>query len=72
MVKRTKRLSIQRALDILQMRFGTQIYRVDLINGRYMINCGNSIWVNGKGERNTFSKNDILEYEDSVYSRFGF
>jgi hypothetical protein len=71
LVKRTKRLTKDRALTLLQIKFGTQIYKVEIQNDGYLINNGNPISVWGVGGKSLFTRNEILEYENEMYSKFG-
>lgn len=63
-VSRTKRLTLKRAFTILQLRFGTQVRSI-IKNGKsYITNeicTGQSI----------FTRADILNYEDEIYSNIG-
>lgn len=63
-VRRTKRLTLDRALKILQLRFGTQVRRVTRHNDIYI---ADSILCENRG----FTRNAILTIEDKMYSAFG-
>ena len=58
----------ERALEILQAKYGTQVTDVMRITGtnRYTINkSGRAIFVNGK-LKNIFTLGEILGYEDEM------
>lgn len=60
-VRRTKRLTLDRVLRILQLRYGTQVQTVNKNNELYVAdsicNC-----------QRTFTRTDILNIEDEMYS----
>jgi len=60
---RTKRLTIDRVLKILQLRYGTQVQKVIKHGGTYIVD---SILC----EKREFSRNAILTIEDEMYSVF--
>jgi len=64
MAHRTKRLTQDRALKILQLRYGTQIQSVLVKDSLYIADsiCGNET---------LFSRADILAFEDEMYSALG-
>lgn len=62
---RTKRLTLERALKILQLEFGTQVKQIIKDKNTYI---ANSIC----GEKRKFSRIDILKLEDKMYSAFGY
>lgn len=73
MIKRTKHLTEKRALEILQLRFGTQVCDISKIAGtnRFLINNSTRpIFVIGIGEKNIFTREEILLYEDEMYKQF--
>jgi hypothetical protein len=63
-LNRTKRLTLNRALKLLQMEYGTQVEQVKKEDNLYI---ANSIC----GEKRTFTKLDILNIENEMYSNFG-
>jgi len=60
-VKRTKRLTLDRVLKILQLRYGTQIQTVNQNNDLYIVD----------DIQKTFTRTDILNIEDAMYSSLG-
>jgi hypothetical protein len=64
-VRRTKRLTLKRVLQILQLRYGTQVQKV-------IFNCGKYIADDICGEIMSFSRLDVLQIEDKIYSKYGF
>jgi len=63
-IKRTKKLTLKRALKILQLRYGTQVQNIRKNNNFYI---ADSICNTLK----EFSRTDILNIEDQIYSSFG-
>lgn len=63
-MKRTKRLTLDRALKLLQLRYGTQVSEIKKEGSSYYVNqiCG---------EVGEFTRKDILELEDEIYGAFG-
>ena len=63
-VRRTKRLTLKRVLQILQLRYGTQVQTV-------IFGCGvyNADTINGV--RTGFSRLRILAIENELYNEFG-
>lgn len=64
MVARTKRLTLGRALEILQLRYGTQVRTVRVESGVYHVDsiCR---------YHREFSRADILKIEDEMFAQFG-
>lgn len=63
MVNRTKRLTLERALKILQLRYGTQVIKIILDENIYIADfCG---------DNRIFTRNDILAIENNMYSELG-
>lgn len=72
--RRTQRLTESRALEILQLRYGTQIQTVCKDKQGFKINQykdDSTIWTCAKGETDFFTREEILQYEDEMYSQFG-
>lgn len=65
MGERTKRLTIGRALELLQLRYGTQVENVGKIGKLYFVN-------RVLGETLVFTRDEILKIEDDMYSGFGY
>lgn len=63
--KRTKRLTIDRVLKILQLRFGTQVQTIIRNKDTYTADSICDI-------KRTFTRKDILKIEDEIYSSYGF
>ena len=64
-VNRTKRLTLRRALKILQMEFGTQVKQLTKKDMSYI---ADSIC----GYQKPFTREEILKIEDEIYSSFGY
>jgi hypothetical protein len=64
MVSRTKRLTLNRAKEILQLRYGSQVQTVRKFDTIYI---ADSILCEVQG----FSRGAILAIEDELYSGFG-
>lgn len=58
---RTKRLTLDRVLKILQLRFGTQVQTVNKKDNLYFVD----------DIQKTFTRADILGIEDKIYSSLG-
>lgn len=65
MGKRTKKLTLQRALKLLQIEYGSQVKEVNKVKGLYYASeiCGSI---------RKFTREDILKIEDEMYAGFGF
>lgn len=65
MSRRTKRLTLQRALKLLQIEYGSQVKEVKKVKELYYASeiCGII---------RRFTKEDILKIEDEMYAGFGF
>jgi len=60
-VNRTKRLTVERVLRILQLRYGTQVQTINKNSELYIVD----------DIQKTFTRMDILNIEDAMYSSFG-
>ena len=63
-VERTKRLTMINALKLLQLRYGTQVQQVIKNKDLYI---ADSIC----DDKRVFTRTDILDIEDKMYSMFG-
>lgn len=64
-VKRTKRLTLDRVLKLLQLRYGTQVKQV--IKDKELYTADSICCV-----KRVFTRKDILDIEDKMYSNFGY
>ena len=65
MGERTKRLTIGRSLELLQMEYGTQVREVRKVNNSYYAD-------RILGEVREFTRDEILKIEDNIYNNFGY
>ena len=61
-VNRTKRLTLDRVLKLLQLRYGTQVQTVNKDRDLYIVD----------DIQKTFTREDILNIEDKMYSSLGY
>jgi hypothetical protein len=61
MIMRTKRLTLNRALTILQLNYGTQVQRLEKVNHGYL---ADSICM----DKRLFTREEILNLEDEMYN----
>ena len=61
---RTKRLTLERSLKLLQLEYGTQVKEIKKENNKYYANeiCGSI---------RKFTREEILEIENNIYGAFG-
>jgi len=59
---RTRRLTLDRVLKLLQLRYGTQVQTVNKNSDLYIVD----------DIQKTFTRTDILNIEDAMYSSLGY